>query len=238
MRFIDREEAGIVLGHALQAHRAPDALVLALPEGVAVGYHVARLLDAPLEVIVARQVAVPDRPDLPGLGAVAEGGVRQVELGMARTLGVAPEALRRAVRAAEREVERRVMLYRGGRPLPDVRGRTVILVDDGIVRGVTARAAIAALRERGVGKLVLAAPVGASSTTEALGQLVSAVVCLVTPATLASISDWYEELGQATDAEVASWLARARQEAAGKAACAQRLDPATSIRERAPGRMA
>jgi putative phosphoribosyl transferase len=220
MRFLDREEAGVVLGHALQAHRAPGGLVLALPRGgVAVGYQVARLLDAPLDVIVARKVAVPESPEL-GLGAVAEGGVRQVELGMARTMGVTPEALRRAVQAAEREVERRVALYRGGRQLPELRGRPVILVDDGIARGVSARAAIAALRERGVGKLVLAAPVAAASTAESLGRLASAVVALVTPASVRSISEWYEEFEEVTDADVVGWLERARREAAGQAAWA------------------
>lgn len=215
MRFLDREEAGLVLGHALQPHLTPDALVLALPRGgVVVGYHAARRLGLPLDVVVARKVAVPEEPEL-GLGAVAEEGVRQLELGMARTLGVTPEALRQATHAAEVEVERRVMLYRAGRALPDVRGRTVFLVDDGLARGVTARAAIELLRNRGVGRLVVAAPVAASSTADMLGRLADAVVCPVTPALMRAISDWYEHYEQVTDAEVVALLAHARREAAG-----------------------
>jgi len=220
MRFLDREEAGIHLGRALAAHRDPGGIVLALPRGgVPVAFHVARVLGLPLDVFVARKVGAPGRPEL-GIGAVAEGGMRHVEVGMARTMGISPQELERAVKAEEREVLRRAQLYRGGRPLPDLHGRTVFLVDDGIARGVTARAAVEALRELGVGKLVLAAPVAASSTADALRAKADALVSLSEPAALCAISDWYESFEQLTDADVIGWLERACHEREGARATA------------------
>jgi predicted phosphoribosyltransferase len=215
MRFLDREEAGIHLGHALAAHRSPDGIVLALPRGgVPVGYQVARVLGLPLDVMIARMVGLPGRPEL-GIGAVAEGGVRHVEVGMARTTGIPPQELQWAVKEEEREVVRRVMLFRRGRPLPDLRGRTAFVVVDGVARGVTAQAAVEALRDLAVGKIVLATPVAASSTADALRAKVDAFVCLVEPAELHAISDWYESFEQFSDADVIGWLERARQEREG-----------------------
>jgi putative phosphoribosyl transferase len=119
------------------------------------------------------------------------------------------------VKAEEREVLRRVQLYRGGRPIPGLPGRTVFLVVDGIASGLTARAAVEALRDRAVGKLVLAAPVAASSTADALRGKVDALVSLAEPAALFAISDWYESFEQLTDADVIGWLERARHEREG-----------------------
>lgn len=210
MRFLDREEAGIHLARALAPHATPDAQVLALPRGgVPVGWQVARLLVLPLEVVIARKVAAPGASDM-GLGAVAEGGIRQINLGMAGALGVAPEALQEAIRDAEGEMARRLRLYRGGRPLPGVYGRTVILVDDLIARGAKVRAAVEALRARGVARLVVAAPVAAAPIADLLASRADAVVALVRPATASGVGEWYQDARRVSDAEVLEILARPR----------------------------
>lgn len=210
MRFLDREEAGIYLARALAPHAAPDGLVLAIPRGgVPVGWQVARLLALPLEVFVACKVRAAGAPDM-GLGAVAEGGVRHVNLGMAGALGIAPEALSEAVGRAEDEVARRVRLYRAGRPLPAVGGRTVILVDDLVAQGAKPRAAVDALLARGVGKLVVAAPVAAAPLFDLLSGSADVVVALVKPATASGVEQWYQEARPVTDLDVVDILARPR----------------------------
>lgn len=218
MRFLDRDEAGVHLARALLAHRTPDALVLALPHGgVPVGWQVARLLAIPFEVIVARKVCVPDVPAM-GLGAVAEGGVREVNLGMARTLGVKPDALAEAVRQAEAEVARRVALYRAGRGLPRLEGRTVLLVDELIARGAKMRVAVKALRACGVGRVVVAAPVAAASVAALLAARADAVVALIRPASVSGAAEWYERAEPVEDARVLEILARPLRAAETEAA--------------------
>lgn len=210
MRFLDREEAGIYLARALAPHAAPDGLVLAIPRGgVPVGWQVARLLALPFEVLVACKVRAPGAPDM-GLGAVAEGGARLVNLGMAGVLGVATEALSDTIRRAEGEVARRVWLYRAGRALPVLAGRTVILVDDLIANGAKMRVAVEAVHGRAVGKLVVAAPVAAAPIADLLAGRAAAVVALVRPATASGVEQWYQEARRVTDAEVVDILARPR----------------------------
>lgn len=217
MRFLDREEAGIHLARALAPLCTPDALVLALPRGgVPVGWQVARLLGVELEVVVARRVCAPNAPDM-ALGAVAEGGLRQVYLGMASALGIEPAALAEAVRAAELEVERRVGLYRAGRPLPPVMGRTVFLVDDVIARGAKMKVVVEVLRARRAGRLVMAAPVAAAPIADLLAKS-GTVVSLVRPATVSLLDQWYQEAGPVDDAEVMDILARPRPGTGAEAA--------------------
>ncbi len=210
MRFLDREEAGIYLARALAPHAAPDGLVLALPRGgVPVGWQVARLLALPFEVLAACKVRTPGAPDM-ALGAVAEGGTRHVNLGMAGALGISPEALSEAIRRSEDEVARRVWLYRAGRSLPWVADRTVILVDDLIASGAKMRVAVDALHARGVGKLVVAAPVAAAPIADLLAARAEAVVALVKPPSASGVDQWYQEGRRVTDAEVVDILARPR----------------------------
>jgi putative phosphoribosyl transferase len=210
MRFLDRDEAGIHLARALALQGAPDALVLALPRGgVPVGWQVARMLALEFEVLVARKVCAASAPDM-SLGAVAEGGVRQVNLGMVGALGLTPASLAEAVRAAELEMERRVRLYRGGRPLPQVTGRTVFLVDDIIASGAKMKAAVAALRARGVGRLVVAAPVAAAPIADLLAGSAGTLVSLVKPPTVSVLEQWYQEARGVEDAEVVAILGRPR----------------------------
>ncbi len=210
MRFLDREEAGIYLARALAPHATPDGLVLAIPRGgVPVGWQVARLLALPFEVLVACKVRAPGAPDM-GLGAVAEGGVRHVNLGMAGALGVAADALSDAVQHAEAEVARRAWLYRGGRAPPSMAGRTVIVVDDLVAGGAKMRVAVQAVRARGATRLVVAAPVAAAPIADLLAGQAEAMVALARPATASGVEQWYQESRRVTDAEVVDILARPR----------------------------
>jgi putative phosphoribosyl transferase len=220
MRFLDRTEAGIHLARALAPHRTPDAVVVAIPRGgVVVGAQVARLLGLPLEVLVACKVPVPDRPEL-GIGAVAEGGTRHLDVGLAGVLHVSPTALQASVIATEREVARRAEAYRGGRGPPDVRGRVVLLVDDGIARGVTMRAALEAVRNLGAARTVVAAPVASGFAADTLASLADGVVILVRPAVLRAVSEWYEDFQPLRDTDVVAWLHAPRRDAGDSHAAA------------------
>jgi putative phosphoribosyl transferase len=220
MRFLNREEAGVHLGYALAGHGAPDAVVLSLPRGgVVVGYYVARALGAPLEILVCQRVTVPGRLGL-AVGAVAEGGASYLDVGRARAMSISPEELRHALRSARLEVERRVARYRGGRPLPDLRGRAVILVDDAIASGATVRVAVDAIRDWMSREVVVAAPVAARSVAEALRLRADSVVYLHAPSVLHTPGEWYEDFAPLNDADVVRWLERARHDHQGSAVSA------------------
>jgi putative phosphoribosyl transferase len=209
-RFRDREDAGRALAADLSAYAGrDDVLVLALPRGgVPVGFEVAQALGAPLDVYIVRKLGVPGREEL-AMGAIASGGVRVLNEGVVQSLGIPPSTID-AVAARERaEMERREREYRGGRPAPDVRGRTVILVDDGLATGATMRAAAQALRQQGPARVVVAVPVAAEESCQELGSQVDEIVCSVTPEPFYGVGMWYEDFSQTTDAEVRDLLARA-----------------------------
>jgi putative phosphoribosyl transferase len=217
LRYRDRRDAGAQLA----AHLAPLDLdrpvVLALPRGgVPVGYEVARALGAPLEVLVARKLGAPGHPEL-GIGAIAEGLDEPVVTASASYLRVTADQLRELVARERTELERRVRHYRGDRPLPDLAGRDVVVVDDGLATGVTAEAALRALRTRGPGRLVLAAPVGAPEAAEHLGRVADLVVCPHLPPAFRAVGMWYERFDQTSDEEVLELLAAARVPASGAA---------------------
>ncbi len=197
----------------LALHAGPDVLVLALPRGgVPVAYEVARALGAPLDVFVVRKLGVPGHEEL-AMGAVATGGVRVLNEDVVRGLRI-PDPVIDAVTAVEREeLERRERLYRGDRPSPDVRGRTVILVDDGLATGATMHAAIKALRQQQPARIVVAVPTAAPETCAALRREVDDVVCAITPEPFYSVGLWYEDFSQTSDEEVRELLARAAQPA-------------------------
>src|SRR5262249_41330555 len=171
MLFRDRADAGRRLAEELKAFAGrPDVLVLALPRGgVPVAYEVARALHAPLDVFLVRKLGVPGREEL-AMGAIASGGVRVLNQDVIRALDIADEVIDEVTAAEQRELVRRERAYRGGRPTPDVRGRTVVLVDDGLATGSTMRAAVAALRRLGPASVVVAVPVGAPETCTELGN--------------------------------------------------------------------
>lgn len=208
--FEDRADAGRRLAGRLVRYMDEDPVVLALPRGgVPVGYEVSRSLGAPLDVIVARKLGAPDQPEL-GIGAVAPGGVRVLNAAAVQALDIPEDYLDRITRREMAEVERRLRHFRGERPEPEVRGRTAILVDDGLATGVTARAAIEALRRRGPRRVVLAVPVCAAATEAWMRDEVDDLVCLQVPPDLGAIGFWYRDFDQTSDDEVTGLLEAAR----------------------------
>ncbi len=209
--FEDRADAGRRLAGRLGRHGDESLIVLALPRGgVPVGYEVSRLLGAPLDVIVARKLGAPDQPEL-GIGAVAPGGVRVLNTAAVRALSIPEDYLNRVTRRETEEMERRLLRFRGERPPPEVRGRTAILVDDGLATGVTARAAIEALRRMEPKCLVLAVPVCAAATAAWMRSEVDDLVCLEITPDLGAIGFWYRDFDQTSDEEVVRLLEDARR---------------------------
>jgi predicted phosphoribosyltransferase len=213
MIYRDRIEAGKRLAEWLTdyANRS-DVLVLALPRGgVPVAYEVARALHAPLDIFLVRKLGVPGHEEL-AMGAIATNGVRVLNDEVVNYLRV-PEEVIDAVAADElRELERRERLYRGTRPAPDVRGKTVILVDDGLATGSTMRAAAAALRQQQPARIVVAVPVSAPQTCDEYRMGVDEIVCAVTPEPFQAVGLWYKDFSQTTDEEVRDLLARSTGE--------------------------
>jgi putative phosphoribosyl transferase len=210
--FRDREDAGRRLAERLIRYRDERPMVFALPRGgVPVGYEISRALGVPLEVFVARKLGAPGQPEF-GIGAVAPGGVRILNEDVVRRLGIPDDYLERVTERETAEVQRRMRLFRGDHPEPEVRGRTVILVDDGLATGVTARAAVAALRRLQPRRLVLAAPVCAAQTADLLGPEVDELVCLEAPSDLGAIGFWYRDFAQTSDEEVIELLESARRD--------------------------
>lgn len=213
VRFHDRRDAGRQLATRLHALEGEHPLVLALPRGgVPVAAEVADRLQAPLDVLVVRKVGLPSQPEL-GVGAVGEGGVNVYNSSLLQELGLAPTDLAEVVRRETREVHRRVERYRGDRPPVSVGGRTVVVVDDGIATGFTVRAAVEVLRRRGVGRVVVAVPVGSARAVAELRRLADEVVCLHAPAHFMAIGDFYDDFGQLSDAEVTAILGTPRGDA-------------------------
>src|SRR5436853_6995048 len=209
MLFSDRHDAGRQLAGRLPEYAGrPDVLVLALPRGgVPVAYEVAQALGAPLDVFVVRKLGVPGYEEL-AMGAVATCGVRVLNDQLVRRLGI-PGALIDTVASQERqELARRERLYREGRPPPDVRGRTVILVDDGLATGATMHAAIEALRQLQPARIVGAVPTASPETCAELKTEVDDVICATTPDPFYAVGLWYEDFSQTTDEEVRELLAR------------------------------
>lgn len=208
--FIDRQEGGRALAGLLgeYAHR-PDTLVLALPRGgMPVAFEVARELGAPLDVFLVRKLGAPMHEEL-AMGAMASGGTIVINQEVVRELGVRPEEIDAAAAREERELQRREQQYRGARPPPEVQGRTVILVDDGLATGSTMRAAVAALRQQRPERIVVAVPVAAVQACDMLAEEADEVVCARTPEPFYAVGLWYRDFAQTTDEEVRELLALA-----------------------------
>ena len=211
--FRDRREAGRLLAEKLAVFaNRPDVIVLALPRGgVPVGYEVARALGAPLDVFVVRKLGVPGYEEL-AMGAVASGGLRVLNDSVVKTLRIPEHVIETVVAKEEKELARRERLYRGGRPFPDLGGRTAILVDDGLATGATMRAAATALKQRGVAACVVGVPVASPETCAEFRHEVDEVVCAATPEPFYGVGQFYEDFSQTSDEEVRDLLARTAAE--------------------------
>jgi erythromycin esterase-like protein/predicted phosphoribosyltransferase len=211
-RFRDRVEAGRALAERLGAYaRRDDVIVLGLPRGgVPVAFEVARALDAPLDVLVVRKLGVPGHEEL-AFGAIATGGMRVINKELVESLGLPLEWIEAIDARQRRELERRERTLRAQRPPPDLSGRTVIVVDDGLATGSTMTAAVQALRQEEPARIVVAVPVADPEVCEQLRSLADEVVCLQTPRPLGAVGQWYEDFSQTSDDEVRGLLTRARR---------------------------
>lgn len=205
-RFRDRSDAGRQLAERLRNVSLTDPIVLGLPRGgVPVAWEVADLLKAPLDVFVARKIGVPGFEEF-GIAAIAEGSDELIVGATATRLGYEVDRIIALAEAERPELDRRVEAYRHGRPLPELAGHDVILVDDGLATGVTAEAALYALRERHPARLILAVPPCARDSAQRLAGVADQVVCVLMPAEFHAVAEWYEQFPQVTDEEVADCL--------------------------------
>jgi predicted phosphoribosyltransferase len=209
--FYDRTDAGRRLAKLLKRRIQGPCIVLAIPRGgVVVGYEVAKELGCPLDVVISRKVGAPAQPEL-AVGAVAEDGVVFVDEEIAGLVGVSRDYVERRAREELREVRRRAEEYRGGREMPDLSGKTVILVDDGLATGLTMLAAVHMARNKGAEKVVVAVPVSPPETVAKLRCHADEVTCLETPTNFYAIGQFYERFDQLTDEETNSILRKSRE---------------------------
>jgi len=211
--FRDRTEAGRILAGMLEKYAdRSDVLVLGLPRGgVPVAYEVCRALHAPLDVLLVRKLGVPGQREL-AMGAIASGGVRVLNQDVVISLGVSVAEIEEVTARETRELSRRERAYRNGRPAPEVRGRTVILVDDGLATGSSMRAAVAAIRARHPGSIVVAVPVGARSTCEEMRSEADDVVCVRMPSQFYAVGMWYRDFSEVADEDITELLDQAATE--------------------------
>ena len=202
-RFRDRHEAGELLAEKLVTYAGqPDLIVLALPRGgVPVGVEVAKKLHAPLDLFVVRKLGLPEHPEL-AMGAIASGGVRVLNSEVVHTLRIPDEVINAVAIMELQELTRRERAYRGDLPPPDVAGKTVIIVDDGIATGSTMMAAVSALRQLKAGRVVVAIPTVARATYVFLRESADDVVSVIVPDTFYGVGQWYEDFAQTSDEEV------------------------------------
>jgi putative phosphoribosyl transferase len=210
MYFRDRVDAGRQLAQKLSDYRGrPDLLVLALPRGgVPVGFEVARELGALLDVFMVRKLGVPGHAEL-AMGALASGGTRVLNRDVVDTLHIPDQVINEVAAKEVAELERRERAYRGDRPAPEISGKTVVLVDDGLATGSTMRAAAMALRQRSPARLVVGVPVAAPQICDEFRDQVDEIVCAITPEPFYAVGLWYQDFSQTSDDEVRDLLARA-----------------------------
>lgn len=212
--FADRRDAGRALARKLEHLCGTDPLVLALPRGgVPVAYEVAHALRAPLDIFLVRKLGVPGHEEL-AMGAIASGGVQVLNEDVVEMLAIPRSAIEAMAARETQELQRREALYRDGREPPHVKGKTVILVDDGLATGATLRAAIQGLRRLGPRRIVVAAPVGSAQSCAALAHAADEVICAEQPADFRGVGQWYVDFNQTSDDEVRELLNAASAEPA------------------------
>ena len=205
--FADRREAGRALAaHLREFAGRPDVVVLALPRGgVPVEHEIALALGAPLDLLLVRKLGVPDQPEL-AMGAIATGDVCVLNRGLMRELGISRDELEGALATAREELHRRELAYRGDRPMPPLAGQTVILVDDGLATGATMVAAVTALDQHDVARIVVAVPVASRESVQALVDAGRTVVALLIPEPFIGVGRWYLDFTPTSDEEVLGLL--------------------------------
>jgi len=207
--FNDRSDAGIQLASKLKEYKDQEGvLILALPRGgVVTGYEVSRYLNAPLDIIIVRKIGFPGQPEL-GIGAVSETGTVFLNKFIITTYGVPKDYIERETSRQKEEIARRVKLYRKGKSLPALEGKTIILVDDGVATGATIKAAITTLRKEKLNKLIVALPVAPPEVADELQQMVDEFICLETPLDFMAVGAHYVDFTQVSDDEVVELLQR------------------------------
>ena len=212
MIYVDRIDAGKQLAARLKPYaNRDDVLVLALPRGgVPVAYEVAKALNVPLDIFLVRKLGLPGHEEL-AMGAIATGGVRVINPDVVDYLHIPARDVDEVVDAELRELERRERLYRDTRPVPDVSGKTVILIDDGLATGSTMRAAALALRQQHPARIIVAVPVSAAQTCDEYRMGVDEIICAQTPEPFMGVGMWYRDFPQTTDGEVREILAQAER---------------------------
>jgi predicted phosphoribosyltransferase len=213
-RFADRSDAGRILAGQLAAYRnRADVIVLGLPRGgVPVAFEVARALRVPLDVFVVRKLGVPGYPEL-AMGAIASGGVSVLNDDVVREAGISADEIREVAAIEQRELDRRERAYRGHAVPLSLRGRTAILVDDGLATGATMRAAVKAARRLQALRVVVAVPVGSAITCQRVAHDADKVICPMMPPRFRAIGEWYDDFSQVSDEQVRELLARSLVEA-------------------------
>ena len=229
IRFRDREDAGRQLAVELRDYAKDHPIVLAIPNGgVPVGFEVSRALGCELDFWVVKKLAVPWHPEL-GVGAIAEGGQLSIARAMIEDINLSGVELANVTEIARRASADRVSKYRGARPKPDLRMRTVIVIDDGLFTGGTAHAAIESLRAQSPRQIVLAVPVGAPGVVSRVGQRVERVVCLNTPTELYALGLWYDDFPRVSDEQAMRFIERAQQAFATSQAAARNANAALPV---------
>jgi len=210
--YRDRRHAGVELARHLADVKGQDVVVLALPRGgVPVAFEVARALDAPLDVFVVRKLGLPGHPEF-AMGALASGGVRVLNDEVVRLYRIPEQAVEAIAQDEQTELERRERAYRSQRPALDVRGRTVVLIDDGLATGSTMKAAVEAVRALSPARIIVAVPVGSPDTCREFAGIADEIVCARRPEHFAAVGQWYDDFRQTTDEEVRELLQTAASE--------------------------
>jgi len=210
MIFENRQEAGKRLVTELTDFRDEELIILALPKGgVPVGFAIAEMLHVPLEVVVAHKIALPNNSEF-GIGALAEEDIEIVDKPAIKRLDISEEELDAIIQKEKKELLRKVSLYRNNKPLPLLKNKIILLIDDGLATGVTARAAIALVKKRKPKKIIFASPVCSYYTARKLKHLVDAVICGTTPINLVAVGQWYRDFAQVSDEEVVDLLERSK----------------------------
>lgn len=213
MLLNDRQQAGKILAQKLIKYQSDRPLVLALPRGgLPIGLEIAKTLQAPLNVIIARKLGAPRQREF-GIGAIAEENVKLLDQRTIKLLNISKRELNQITLKESQELKRRIKAYRQNQPLPDLKDQTVILVDDGLATGLTAKAVITTVKKHHPKKIIVAFPVCALDSVQNLQSLVDEVVCIATPLEFLAVGHWYRHFPQLSDQEVVKTLAEAKQTA-------------------------